>query len=210
MPNAILHSQNSSFKICSRCKTEKLVSEFRAEKRTKIGLQSRCKACEAAYAKTPEVLERARISARKMLEKPERVAYMREYAKQPHVKQKNNARTVAWQKENAARVKANNDAWRAANPDRKREINADWNARNKPAKVASIAKYRATKANATPAWADLEAIKSFYIMAAERGMQVDHVIPLHGNNVSGLHVHNNLQLLSKSDNCSKGNRWSDS
>jgi hypothetical protein len=210
MPESILHPQNLLFKTCSRCKTEKLVSEFRAEKRTKIGLQSRCKACEAAYAKTPQVLENGRASSRKRLENPERAAYMREYAKQDHIKQKNNARTVIWQKENAARVKANNDAWRAANPDKKREINADWNARNKPAKVASIAKYRATKANATPAWADLEAIKRFYIMAVELGMQVDHVIPLHGNNVSGLHVQNNLQLLSKSENCSKGNRWSDS
>lgn len=134
---------------------------------------------------------------------------MREYAKRPDQIKKNNTRTRAWQKENAERLKSNNDAWRAANTEKKRAINADWNARNKPAKAASLAKYRATKSKATPAWADLSAIKDIYIRAAACGMQVDHVIPLHGKNVCGLHVHNNLQILSKFENCSKGNRYID-
>lgn len=38
------------------------------------------------------------------------------------------------------------------------------------------------------------------------GMTVDHVVPLNGRNVSGLHVFWNLQLLSPSANAAKGNR----
>jgi hypothetical protein len=209
MPDSILHSSVVQFKCCTLCKLTKPRSDFRAEKRTSIGLQSRCKACESAYAKTPEVRAKAKAYCEKTYNDPARVAYRREYAKQPHVKQKNNARTVVWQKENAKRVKANNDAWRAANSDKKRAINADWNSRNQPSKAASLAKYRATKEKATPSWADLSAIKEFYVKASSCGMEVDHVIPLHGKNVCGLHVENNLQLLSKFENCSKGNRWGD-
>ena len=36
-------------KICSKCGVEKEISNFRKEKRTKIGLQSKCKQCEKEY-----------------------------------------------------------------------------------------------------------------------------------------------------------------
>ena len=56
-----------------------------------------------------------------------------------------------------------------------------------------------------PAWADLEAIRIFYANCP-RGHHVDHIIPLRGKHVSGLHVLENLQYLPALENIRKGNR----
>ena len=64
----------------------------------------------------------------------------------------------------------------------------------------------ASKLNRVPKWVDLKAIKQFYYHCPE-GYEVDHIVPLKGINVSGLHVLNNLQYLTKPDNVRKGNTW---
>lgn len=66
------------------------------------------------------------------------------------------------------------------------------------------AKYRATLLKACPKWADLEVIKQFYYDCPE-SHHVDHIIPLQGKYICGLHVETNLQYLPASENCSKGN-----
>ena len=62
------------------------------------------------------------------------------------------------------------------------------------------------KSLATPLWADVSAIVEFY-KARPPGYHVDHIIPLQGKLVSGLNVLNNLQYLTPTENCSKGNRF---
>lgn len=63
-------------------------------------------------------------------------------------------------------------------------------------------KYRAGKA--CPAWSDMGAIKAFYVKCPD-GYQVDHIIPLNSDTVSGLHVLSNLQYLTPDENRLKGN-----
>lgn len=78
----------------------------------------------------------------------------------------------------------------------------------------AMARY-AAKLQRTPKWLTQEQkaqIKWAYDRAAAytafSGIkyEVDHIIPLQGENVSGLHVPWNLQILTKSENVSKGNR----
>jgi len=64
---------------------------------------------------------------------------------------------------------------------------------------------RASKLNAIVAWTNIEKIKEIY-KNCPKGYHVDHIIPLQGKNVSGLHVENNLQYLTAKQNTSKGNK----
>jgi hypothetical protein len=58
----------------------------------------------------------------------------------------------------------------------------------------------------TPKWADLEKIKQFYLNRPT-GFHVDHIIPIKGKSVSGLHVENNLQYLPADENMKKLNKF---
>lgn len=71
---------------------------------------------------------------------------------------------------------------------------------------ARARKYNLAKAKRVPSWADLEKIKQIYV-ECPKGFHVDHIIPLQGELVSGLHVENNLQYLLPQDNLSKSNKY---
>lgn len=72
---------------------------------------------------------------------------------------------------------------------------------------------RAAELQQTPPWADRAAIKAVYAEARRleretgRKYHVDHIVPLQGERVSGLHVAANLQALPAGANVTKGNRF---
>jgi hypothetical protein len=77
---------------------------------------------------------------------------------------------------------------------------------------AYLSKYRASKLLACPKWLTKEQlleIQNIYFEAKIKGLEVDHIVPLQGNNVCGLHVPWNLQLLSRAENASKSNKYID-
>ena len=65
----------------------------------------------------------------------------------------------------------------------------------------------------TPPWVDLDAIAAIYTEArrltAETGIvhHVDHIIPLNGRNVCGLHIPINLRIVPATINLSKSNKY---
>lgn len=87
--------------------------------------------------------------------------------------------------------------------------------KNRPALTARQVFREAYKRQATPQWANLDSIKKFYEEAArmtkKTGIEytVDHIVPLKGQRygVSGLHCEFNLQILTRSENARKGNRF---
>lgn len=87
-----------------------------------------------------------------------------------------------------------------------------WARANKGVVNAIQMRRWAAKFRATPVWANQNAIEAIYREAArltrETGIryEVDHVYPLQGDTVCGLHVEANLQILTKVENARKHNR----
>ena len=81
-----------------------------------------------------------------------------------------------------------------------------WRINNLEYKAYKEAKRRSNKLKAIPKWANLDKIKEIYETCPE-GYHVDHIIPLKGKNVCGLHVENNLRHLPAEENIRKGNKY---
>ena len=159
-----------------------------------------------------------------------------EYLAKQRVRQEQNREEIRaaarrWKAKNADRVRAYAAQYRADNsdrlqqadrqrrqaePDKYREMHRRWVANNRGRKNLLTAVRLAHVKRATPPWlteTDKAAIAAIYEKAArltvETGIQhhVDHIIPLRGETVSGLHVPSNLQVLTASENSRKRNKF---
>ena len=98
--------------------------------------------------------------------------------------------------------------WAENNRELKNARSRKWNSENRFKRRAYKSQRRATKLNATPAWLTQEHKKEMielYRESEQLGLTVDHIVPLQGKTVCGLHVPWNLQLLTLSDNSRKNN-----
>jgi hypothetical protein len=184
-------------KVCPKCKIEKPIEGFGKDIRNKDWLQERCKECYKEYYK--EYYEK-----RKECQKEWRKANS-EYKKE-------------FRKANADKIKECGKKYYKANSDRIKEYQKEYIKANRDKRNAHTAKRRAKKLQATPPWLTnkhLSAIRMYYsrskTLEKATGIKhhVDHIVPLQGKNVCGLHVPWNLQVLTASENSSKKNHYSD-
>lgn len=118
----------------------------------------------------------------------------------------------AWQRKYEAETRDKGKAreavrkWREKNG---KEYHSRWRVENAGKTAFYKARRRSLKLCATPSWLtdnDWRKIDSIYAKAAKTGMDVDHIIPIQGKLVCGLHVPSNLQLLTPNENKAKSNR----
>lgn len=165
-------------KICTKCGEEKSLSEFHKDSTRKDGLDFHCKACKSKRRTT----EKRREYDRKQYHKTKEERKQKRLAYREKNRERETARAVQWQKDNPHKVKE------------------------------KTAKRKASKLQRTPPWSEQDKIALIY-EHCERlnklwgtNFEVDHFIPLQGEDVSGLHCWDNLQLLDRSLNASKNNR----
>lgn len=89
-----------------------------------------------------------------------------------------------------------------------------WRENNQGRKTERNAARRALTKQATPSWANKDVVRGMYELASVfrrcgLDMQVDHIVPLKGKSVCGLHCEYNLRLSIGVENNAKRNRWDD-
>jgi hypothetical protein len=190
-------------KICTKCKENKNLGEFHKYKATKDGLQYRCKSCDSQSHAKYRQLNRNKVNAQKKeyreKYKQKIAEYGKEYGKQ--YREDNKEELASYFKE-----------YQRINKEKIAERKKQYHKDNRDLFNSHNAKRRAQKLNATPPWAELEKIAVLYKKAkwleSLTGLtyHVDHVIPLQGKDVCGLHVWENLQILEKTLNLQKYNK----
>lgn len=172
-------------KFCIKCNEEKELLEFHVAKRNTDGFEGKCKSCKSLYRKSQ---------------------YLKNRDKELAINQK-------WKYQNKDRYDEICREWYFNNKEYHNSLTRKYYQENKSLYRAKDAKYRASKLQATPLWADLEQIKRVYKACAKiserTGVEhhVDHIIPLQGKNVCGLHVEKNLAIISAKANLEKSNTF---
>ena len=125
-------------------------------------------------------------------------------------------KVAAWRENNKDRQRGNRRSAYAANAESAKEASRQYRLEN-PAKInAWSRKHQLAKIERTPSWLtgeDFWMLEQAYELAALRtkmfgfAWHVDHVLPLQGNLVSGLHVPHNIQVIPASDNQRKSNKY---
>lgn len=204
-------------KECKLCKTSLPLSDYHKDSDKPDGYRYECKTCRksisASYYETNK--ERKKAYGRKYYsENSEKVIRSVKIRKNKHpskiVKSNKN-----WYLNNKDKVLKVRKKYYDHNTDKVKGQHRKWSQANKYKLRSYGMKRNALKIKATPKWLTkehYEQIKTFYKKAMEMTIstgiphEVDHIVPLRGLSVRGLHVPWNLQVLTKSENSSKSNR----
>lgn len=175
-------------RTCRTCNVSKPLTEYQRHSSYKDNISTQCKLCVSEYRKSIRAsnIERDRNYSRKYKSKNREAVLQR---------------SKKYAADNPEKRKATMKAYRKANPEKDAE---------------SVRRRQAAKAQRTPNWLtedDIWMMQEAYRLAEIRAIMfgfswhVDHVIPLRGRLVSGLHTPYNLQVIPAKENLSKFNRY---
>jgi hypothetical protein len=180
-------------KICKKCVILKLFNEFVKNKKCKNGISNICKKCKNEKIRILYSIDKKKYS-------------LRSKKWNNTNKEKMSITSKTWNKNNKEKKRLTREKWTKKNKEKIVLRNKEWQQNNKNKVNSTTMRYIANKLKATPSWFEKDKVDLIYKKALEWNMQVDHIIPLNGKNVCGLHCWANLQLLDASLNQSKGNR----
>lgn len=204
-------------KTCTKCNIEKTVLEFSKNSKSKNGYAVHCKNC--CSIKKKSYYENNKESEKEK-QKLNYVTNKKVILEKAKIYVKNNKEILRESRRkyylvNKEKLKLKSKNYFMNNKDKVRKYE-QFRAKNNPAYFNfKASKRRAAILQRTPNWVTtyhLLEISKFYIVARTLkeltgiDYDVDHVIPLQGKLVSGLHVPWNLQVITSTENTKKGNR----
>ena len=166
-------------KQCLKCNELKIESDFYKN-------QNRCKTCCIAASKAYQQANKEKF-----------LAYQREY-------RRNNKEKIA-------------SYFYPCNGDfaiKKSQYNKNYYEKNKAKFAARDVRKETLRTQCTPSWADAKRVQAYYDVCSFFNKingyikyHVDHIVPIQGKKVSGLHVHTNLRVIPASENIRKKNHF---
>lgn len=211
-------------KTCTKCGETKPLDQYPKHSTCKGGRAPVCRECKlikkrayycanaaALKAKATEYQrnnrERTNAIARKHLANNRENINAR--ARERNATDSAKTKAKQYRQDRSAHYAALAAAQRAKDPEAHRAQQREWARQNPDKTQARTAAYRAARLNATPAWFEKSAIEWLYLDSATRAEahHVDHVLPLQGETVCGLHCLANLEIVTASENTSKQNRF---
>ena len=188
---------------CTKCKEDKEDSAFYLK--TNGTLKTQCKVCQLAYNRAYKAKNKDKLVE----------AYKKYQAENKEYYRERNAKYYA---ENKEYFKEWAKKYREEHGERLNQYDREWSKNNPEKRNALSAKRRAVKLQRTPAWTETCKWQKFWlkehyrtakVLEEKTGVKyhVDHIIPLQGELVSGLHIAENLQVIPAVENLSKSNTF---
>lgn len=175
-------------KKCTRCHIEKPETEFDLRPDRPGKRRSHCKDCRRKEVRDQDKKNRKRKSL-----------YNKDYRKTN--KEKIDLKGKIYREQNRDRILKYLKSWRKSNPEKVLTGSRERKKRQKQATPSWLSKDQESQ------FADMYKLRDECSMLTGDPYEVDHIVPLKGSNISGLHVPWNLQVLPKDLNRSKGNRY---
>ena len=170
-------------KTCLSCSSEKPFSEFYKSSSKKDGYGSYCKACEKERYRSYYSLNQNKVACKTSKYREENKDKHNEYSKKHY----------------------------SLNQDEIRQKQKKHYELNKPMYRQKTMLRYARKTQQTPNWLNkghLVEMEGFYTFCQVfKGFQVDHIVPIKGKTVSGMHVPWNLQAITAEQNRAKSNSF---
>ena len=178
-------------KQCAKCQQFKAIIEFGKDSKRISGLSSYCRLCASSmYIQNRDII-RSRV-AQYRKKNINKIKQLNQLYYQCHTEKYINRANI----------------WASTHKEERKIIERRSRQKNLAIRRYRLAMYRANKKQATPPWlsdAQKQEIKEIY-KQCPMGSHVDHIVPLNGVNVSGLHVPWNLQCIPAAANEAKSNR----
>jgi len=210
---------------CTKCQLTKSLSEFDKAKLGKFGVTAQCKTCKSKSSK--KYRDETEYKTKFYHRNKERIiAENKEYYQQH--KDRIKVRDKNYRDNNVELIKEQKSKFYKRNVEKikkyvrehyhrtfsdRQACSKRYRKNNRGLMLAFGARYRASKLQASPSWANQDLIRAFYVeanrLSEETGIKhhVDHIHPLQHKLVCGLHVEQNLQILTAEANLRKSNRF---